>query len=72
MATEADREGAVTLIGEEVQEVFVPAPCGVPGPVDEEQGHRVGLAASPFVDHLEHGPSLSSAGEQPPTTAAGG
>jgi hypothetical protein len=25
--------------------VFVPAPCGVPSPVDEEHRHRVGFTA---------------------------
>src|SRR5271163_1805569 len=34
--------------------MFIPAPCCVPGTVDEEQRDRVGLTDTPLVDHLNH------------------
>ena len=42
MAAKAGRQSAITLVGEEVQEIFIPTPCRMPGPVDEEQRDRVG------------------------------
>ena len=54
MAAEADRQSAITLVGEEAQKVFIPTPCRMPGPVDEEQRDRVGFTDTPPVDHLKH------------------
>ena len=54
MAAKADRQSAITLVGEEAQEVFVPTPCRMPGAVDEEQRDRVGFTDTPPVDHLKH------------------
>src|SRR4051812_48521734 len=62
MATKAYRQGAITLVGEEVQKVLVPAPRAMPGPMDEQQRHRMRVAARPFVDHFQHAPGSSSWG----------
>ena len=54
MAAKADRQGAITLVGEEAEEMFIPTPCRMPGPVDEEHRGRVGLTDAPLIDHLNH------------------
>ena len=43
MAAKAERQSAITLVGEEVQEIFIPAPGRMPGSVDEEQRDGVGM-----------------------------
>ena len=54
MAAKAYGQSAITLVGEEAQEMFVPTPCRMPGPMDEEQRDRVGFTDTPLVDHLKH------------------
>ena len=34
--------------------MFIPTPCRMPGPVDEEQRGRVGFTDTPLIDHLKH------------------
>ncbi len=50
---QAQGDRAVAGTGKEVQEVM-PTRRGMPAAVDEEQRHRMLLATSPLVDHLEH------------------
>ncbi len=59
MTAETQRQSTITLVGEEVQEIFIPTPCRMPGPVHEEQRDGVGFADAPLVDHLEHRVSSS-------------
>ena len=53
---QAQCDRAIARIGEEVQEVLVPAPRAMPAAVNEQQRHRMRVAAGPLVDHLEHEP----------------
>jgi hypothetical protein len=59
MAAKTDRQCAIALVREEVQEVFVPTPGRMIRAVNEKHWHLVGFAARPLVDHLEHYPASS-------------
>ena len=52
---------AIALLGEVVQEVFVPTPCCVRCPVDKQKRHRVGFGTRPLVDRFEHWATLRTA-----------
>ena len=54
MAAQADRDGTETFVGEKVQEMLIPSPCGQVSTVDEQQRRRVLIAAPAFVNHFEH------------------
>ena len=54
MRAKAHRDGLKPVLSEEVQEVLVPAPCGVPAAVHEQQRHRMGSGALALVDDLLH------------------
>jgi hypothetical protein len=50
----ADGNGMEPALSEEVQEVLVPAPRGVPATMDEQQRHRMGCGATALLDDLLH------------------
>ena len=54
MASKAQRHSAIAFVGKETQEMFIPTPCGMPGPMDEQQRGRVSRTDAPLVDHLKH------------------
>ena len=54
MSTQIQSQCAIPLIREEVEEVFIPAPRRVTGPVNEEQRHGMRLGGRPLVDHFKH------------------
>ena len=54
MRAQADCDRSKPVLGEEVQEVVVPAPRAVPATVNEQQRHRMGRSAVSLVDDLEH------------------
>ena len=56
MAAQADRNGTETFVGEEIQEMFIPTPCGQVSTVHEQQGRSVLIGAATFVNHFEHWP----------------
>jgi hypothetical protein len=56
VTAEAHRQRAIALVCEEVQEMFVPAPGGMPGPVNEKQWDLVLVPPVSFVNHFKHRP----------------
>ena len=54
MAAQADRDGPETFVGEEVQEMLIPTPCGQVSTVDEQQRRRVLIGVPAFVNQFEH------------------
>jgi|GEM_PF-4147547 len=54
MRAEVDGQRPIPLVGEQVQEVFVPAPCSVPRAVNEQQWHRMRVRATSLVDDFKH------------------
>ena len=54
MAAKAQRQSAITLVGEEAQKMFIPTPCAMPGSVDEKERSRMRFTGTPFIDHLKH------------------
>ena len=56
MAAQADRDGTETFVGEKVQEMLIPTPCGQVSTVDEQQRRRVLIAARPLSITSSIGP----------------
>jgi hypothetical protein len=54
MRAQADGSGPKPVLGEEVQEVLVPAPRTVPAAVNEHQRHRMCGTALSLVDDFQH------------------
>ena len=55
VAAKAQCDGAVTLIGEEVQKMLVPAPCCDASAVNEQQRNGVRIGGRSLIDHFQHG-----------------
>jgi hypothetical protein len=53
MAAQAQRKRSISLVGEEVQESFIPTPGRMPGAVHKEKWCLVTSAAGSFVDQLK-------------------
>jgi hypothetical protein len=58
MPPKAHGQSPIAPVGKKVEEVFIPAPGTMPGPMDEEQWCRMRFARRSLVDHLEHEPVL--------------
>lgn len=54
MAAQTQGHRAVSAGREEVEKVLIPAPSGVPGPMNKQQWQRVLIGAPAFVNHFEH------------------
>src|SRR6201999_2313869 len=52
VATKAQCDCAVTLVGKVAEEILVPTPSGVPGPVDKEKRNWMRLAHTALLDDL--------------------
>lgn len=59
MTAEARRQDTKPTVGEEVKEILLLAPTGMPGPVYENQWMRVSLILASLVDQFEHVHSCS-------------
>ena len=53
VAAHAQRNGSISLVGEEVQESFIPTPGRMPGAVHEEKWCLATSATGSFVDQLK-------------------
>jgi len=60
MITKAQGDGAITLIGKEVEEVLIPTPGSMPTPVNKKQRNGMRFGGRPLVDHFKHGPPFRS------------
>jgi hypothetical protein len=60
VAAKAQCDGAVILIGEEVQKMLVPDRCCAASAVNEQQRHGMPFGGRPLVDHFAHGPPFRS------------
>ena len=55
MITKAQGDGAITLIGKEVEEVLIPTPGSMPPSVNKKQRNGMRFGGRPLVDHFKHG-----------------
>ena len=54
LLAKARRQRAIALVGEEIQEMLVPAPGCIPGTMNNEQRRWMRRRAMPSVDHFQH------------------
>src|SRR5258705_9196409 len=54
VAAKAQCDSAVTLIGEEVQKMLIPAPCRDASAVNEQQRYGMRIGGRSLVNHFQH------------------
>jgi hypothetical protein len=55
VTTQTHRKRTKSIVGEIVQEMLIPTPCGVVATVNKQQRKRMRFGGRPLVDHFEHG-----------------